>query len=273
MERGELLAHGLARDVTRIPPRHERRPSLEDERLHPCGVATERLRDLRLRQVAELVERERGALLGRQRDDVAHHRPQRLAPLHLRRNGGGAVVQLRGELGIDARRPALANRRQGVVARDVVEPGTRVLELRALAQHAVGGQERLLDDVLGRCAVADVLAREREQAGRVAVIQIGEGPLVALAGTRGEGAITMIAGLRPRRGWGNGCHVASDAIPLRTPAQCPAARRGRLRLSGRRAGALSRWRARAGSAAAAAAPAGAPRPGAPARSRPAAERT
>ena len=224
----------VARGVARIPLGHERRPRLEDERLDPCGIAAERVRDLRLRQVAELVQRQRGALLGRQRDDVAHHRLQRLAPLDLGRNRGGAVVQLRRELGIDARRPAVADRRQGVVARDAVEPGARVLELRALAQHPVGGHERLLDDVLGRRAVADVLAREREQAGGVAVVQLGEGPLVAAAGARGEGAIAVIAGLRARRGGGADGHLRVTLFPCvrqrnaRGPAR-PSQRRLRRR--------------------------------------------
>jgi hypothetical protein len=162
VERGELLAHGLARGVARFALRQQRRPRLKDECLHPCGLAPERVRDLGLREVAELVQRERGALLGRQRDDVADHLLQRLAPLHLRRHRGGAVLQIGGEIGVDARRSAVADHRQGVVTRDAVEPCPRVMQLRAVAQLAVCGHERLLDDVLSRRTIADVLRRERQ---------------------------------------------------------------------------------------------------------------
>jgi len=97
---------------------------------------------------------------------------------------------------------------------DVEKPCPRVLELRALAQHAVGREKRLLHDVLGGRTVADVLAGEGEQRGSVAVVEGGERLLVAGGGARGEPAIVAIAGAATRRDGSVDGHLAADRSPL-----------------------------------------------------------
>jgi hypothetical protein len=67
----ELLADLTAAGRTRLPPAGQRLAGLEDQGLHLVGPDVQDRRDLLLRQIAELGEHERRALVVGQAGDVA----------------------------------------------------------------------------------------------------------------------------------------------------------------------------------------------------------
>jgi hypothetical protein len=97
---------------------------------------------------------------------VGDHVAQVLATLDLRRE------PLDGGLGHVVERPLLAlgaQQRETAVAGDRVEPGLELDRLGRAGEVAVGGDERVLDDVLGLLAGADHVPCEGEDASVVAV--------------------------------------------------------------------------------------------------------
>ena len=211
----ELLADVRARRLARGPPAHQRLARLEHERLDLLAPHAQDGRDLLVGVVADLEQDERRALIGRKALHVVHEHAQVRAPVDLRREplGGRSVFV---ELDLLAPR---AHHREAAVARDGVEPGLEVDDLVARPQRAIGGQEGVLQDVLGLLARAEHVLAEREQPAVVGVVERLERGIVPAANPSEE----LGLGLRRRpaagaRSAGAGrrapCHRCRRRTPL-----------------------------------------------------------
>ena len=164
-ERGDLLADLHTRDLLRGAALDQRGPRLEHERLHLQHVAPHDLGDLRVREVPELGEDERRALIPGQRGDVGEETSE-LVPLEdgVRQAGRRDIHELAGLL---VTRP---QRGQAAVAGDGVQPRLELDRLVARDEIAVCGHEGLLDCVLGLDLRPEHVPAEREDAAVVAVV-------------------------------------------------------------------------------------------------------
>ena len=166
----DVGAVGLARGARG----HERLAGLEDERLDLGARDLEHAGNLVVRVGAELGHDERGALIVGQAADVEHEIAQILAALHER---VGLLARAVLEVG-DRDLAAPAQDRVATVARDDIEPGPQIDVLIAGQDARVGGQERVLDGVLGLVAIAEEVAAEAEDGGAIARVHGLEGRAV-----------------------------------------------------------------------------------------------
>ena len=186
----ELLAHVGARRLARGPPPHERLARLEHERLDLLAPDAQDRGDLLVGVIADLEQDEGRPLIGRKALHVAHEHAQLGAPVDLRRQPFG---RRRGVVELDLLAPR-AHHRQAAIAGDGVEPRLEVDDLVAGAQGAIGGQEGVLQDVLGLLARAEHVLAEGEQPAVVGVVERLEGGVVPAANASEE------LGLRPAGG-------------------------------------------------------------------------
>jgi hypothetical protein len=133
-----------------------------------------------VREVVELREHERRALVVRQVVQVCEHFAQVCTPLDL------VVQSRRRDLDLFHRVfAAVAQERQAAVAGHRVEP--RLEAQRPLAgKLVVGSGKHMLDRVLGLRRVGEHVAAEGEHTGHVALVQEFEGALVSLPGAGDE---------------------------------------------------------------------------------------
>ena len=172
---GELLADRRARRLAGVALRDQRRARLVDERLDLRRAHADHLGDLLVREVGQLCQHERRALIMGQALDVRDQRPQIGPRLHLLAQPLRRQAR-RVDVGLE---PASAEQREAAVARDRVQPRPEVRRRPALAQRPVGAQEGLLQRVLGLLASAHHVAAEAQQGAVVAVVEDLERPLVA----------------------------------------------------------------------------------------------
>ena len=175
---GKLLADRVARDRARVRRRHQVLARLEDQRLDLPRPHADHLAHLGMREVAELGEQQRRALVVGQRAQIVEQVAQIGALLDV----GGEVL---GRRHARVRKVVLlaprAQERDAAIARDRVQPRPHGLGHLAGAERAVGGDERVLDDVLGVVDAPDHVAGEREQLQVVALEERLEGGHVATA--------------------------------------------------------------------------------------------
>ena len=156
--RRKLGADVATRDRPRAPGAGERLARLEDQRLHLVGAHADDVADLLVGEIVELGEHERRALILGEASQVDEQLAQVLAGLHLLGEPVGDVGE---SVGLGQGPLALrAQRADALVARDRVEPRPQRDRLIGAAQPAVGGEEGLLDRVLGFLPVADEMAAE-----------------------------------------------------------------------------------------------------------------
>jgi hypothetical protein len=174
----ELLLDGAARDHAGVGRRHERLARLQDERLDLVRADADHLRHLGVRELAQLGQEQRGALVVGQRAQVGEQVAQLLAPLDV----GGEVLRRRNPVVGQPRIGApCADDRDAPVARDGVEPGAHRARDPSLPERRVGGEERVLDDVLAVLRLPEHVPREREQREMVADVELLERLHVAAA--------------------------------------------------------------------------------------------
>ena len=132
-----------------------------------------------MREVGELGQHERGALVLGQLGDVAEQGAQ-VRPLL---DGGAEAVDGRlGVLGGHGLGPAGREHREAAVAGDRVQPWAHLVRAAARDQRPVRAQEGLLEGVLGFLGGAEHVPAEAQQRTVVAVVEGLEGALVAARG-------------------------------------------------------------------------------------------
>ena len=208
LQGGQLLADVAAGMLASRAAAHQRLPCLEHERLDLLSANAQDGGDLLLRVVAELEQHQRGPLVGGQPLHVVEHLAEVLAPLDL---VGEALVERR----VGERRmvhadglPAGAQLRQAAVAGDGVEPWPQGDAAVTSLQGAVGGDERQLQGILGRLAVAEHVHAEGEDPAGVAVVDLLERIAVAGAHTGHQQLVVVTEhalAVRPLTGPQDGC--------------------------------------------------------------------
>jgi hypothetical protein len=164
---GELLTDLFTRRLASGAAGDQRGAGLEHERLHLRRRAHEDLRDLLVRDVAELSEHERGALIVRESRDVGQGDAQVLSGCQLcRQMVGGQLGDLR-----DGMLAACAQHGEAAVPGYGIEPRTQARRRLAAQEVAVGSEERELYGVLGLLARAEHVAAEGEHRAVIAVEQ------------------------------------------------------------------------------------------------------
>jgi hypothetical protein len=164
---GELHADLRARRLPRSLGGDQRAAGLEHEGLDLVGPDAEDVADLGVGQGVELGHDERGPLLLGQLGHVAEDLAQVLALLDLGRETlGGDLVEL-----VSGLLAAGAQHRVAAVAGDGEQPRSDVDLLARVRQLAVGGEERVLDGILGLVRVAEHVSAKRQDRPVVAVIQ------------------------------------------------------------------------------------------------------
>ncbi len=149
------------------------------ERLHLGLRHVDDAGDLLVREVGELGQHERGALVLGQLGDVAEQGAQ-VRPLL---DGGAEAVDGRlGVLGGHGLGPAGREHREAAVAGDRVQPWAHLVRAAARDQRPVRAQEGLLEGVLGFLGGAEHVPAEAQQRTVVAVVEGLEGALVAARG-------------------------------------------------------------------------------------------
>ena len=134
-------------------------------------------RDLLVREVAQLGEHQRRALVVGQPGDIAEDLAEVLATLDVGGRGAGRT-RLAHVVECDLV-PPRAKHRQAAVPGDRVQPRLELHAPVALTQMAVGGDEHVLERVLGLLARAQHVLAEAEQCPVMAVIDRLERTLVA----------------------------------------------------------------------------------------------
>jgi hypothetical protein len=153
-------------------------PGADEQRLDGRDRRLERDGEVGVGQALELAHEQRGALLVGQALDVGDQAAQVVAALGL----GERVGQRRaGDLeDIGGRRDRTAQVVDAAVVGHAVQPGLQDDRAIVHAQRVVGAQEHVLQRVLGiRARPGEHLARVREQAGPVAVVDDAEGVVAA----------------------------------------------------------------------------------------------
>jgi hypothetical protein len=192
---GELFANVGARRLAGVAVFDQRRPRLEHERLHLHRVTSHDGADVRVRQVAELGEHQRRALLLGKLAHVVKKLAQVGALLDfLGEPGRGNVLQLARPLA------AGAKDREALVAGDRVEPGLELELARVRAHRVVCGDEGLLDGILRLVGRAEQVPAEGQDRPVVAVEDDLEGGLVATADVLDEPRVRECAEQAARPG-------------------------------------------------------------------------
>ena len=174
---GELEADLVAGELAGLARLGEGDPGPDQKRLHPGDGGVHRLGDLLVAHRVDLAEEQRRALGLREPADVAEQVAELLAVLDPL-EGGDAVhvgVGVHRVLAVGGR---LAKVVEAAVAGDPVEPGADGDRPLVGDHRVVGGDEDLLEDVLGVLGAAEHLAAEAEQPRLVALDQRLEGVLV-----------------------------------------------------------------------------------------------
>lgn len=181
--------------IARQPAARQRLTCLEDERLDLGPPHADDVRDLLVGVVAHLEQDQRRTLVVGQSTDLVDHVAKILSALNLVRQIHAPVLQVvLPRLGVVAG----ADLGQASVARDRVQPGPQHDLIRALAHRPVGGHQSQLKRILGRFAAAEHVRAEREQATRVAVVDLFERSLNPSADRHHQLLIGLIRE-RPRR--------------------------------------------------------------------------
>ncbi len=149
---------------------HEQRLDARHRRLHRLG-------DLVVRERVDLAQQQGGALRLGQLLHVGDDLPELLAAVD-GVGGAEAAVALEDVHRVLTRRLGTAEVVEAAVARDPVEPGTRVDRPVVRADRAERRGEHLLQDVLGVLGRAEHVATEREQARLIALDKRFEGAVV-----------------------------------------------------------------------------------------------
>ena len=183
---GELA--GLARLGERDPGPHEQALDARDGGVHGLG-------DLLVAHRVDLAEEECRALGLREMGDVLEEVAELLAVLDPLEGGDPVHMGVRVHR-VLAVRGRLAKVVEAAVAGDPVEPRAHRDRAPVGDHRVVGGDEDLLEHVLGVLGRAQHLAAEAEEARLVALHESVEGVLVALAGQRDE----VLVGLEAEKG-------------------------------------------------------------------------
>ena len=158
----------------------------------PGTVGVHRLGDLLVAHRVDLAEQQRGALGLGQLADVGEQVAELLAVLDALEGGHPVHVGV-GVHRVLAVRGRLAKVVEAAVPGDPVEPGAHGDRALVGDHRVVGGDEDLLEHVLGVLGGAEHLAAEAEEARLVALDQRVEGVLVAPAGQGDELLVVLEA--------------------------------------------------------------------------------
>jgi hypothetical protein len=195
VQRGEPLADLRARTVPGLPAPHERLAGLEDECLHLLSAHFEHIGDLTMGVVAELKQRQRSPLVGRQPLHVLEHLAQLFPPLDLVRQAIESrpihchVVEIESVA-------ARTQFGQAAVSSDRIQPGPQGNLTIAATQGPVGGDKGQLQRVLGRLSASQHVHAEREQAACIPIVDGLEG--AAFAGSHlGHQVVVGLIEYRP----------------------------------------------------------------------------
>ena len=173
----------------------QRLARLEYERFHLVLAHADHIADVLVREVAQLRENERRALVVRQPAEVDEQLAQVLAALDL----DGQVVGRRHRfVEVVGRLPApRPQHREAAVAGDGVQPRPQLDRLVGVDEVAVGAEERVLDRVLGLVGRAEHVAAEGQDAAMVALVDLLEGGLRSRAH---QGDEPLVRG-QPQQPW------------------------------------------------------------------------
>ena len=175
--------------VGRRQPVRERAARAGDERLRRVGADVQRVADLLQRPALERAQLQRRALaLGQ----LAHRAHDAVELVRLHRARLGVVRDLGRDARVQRQRVALAPREvQRAPPRDRRQPRAHVGGSRPADQRPVGGEQRLLDGILGQFgteAPRDVA----QQRFPVALHELGERALIARSSAFGEPSIVLV---------------------------------------------------------------------------------
>ena len=189
---GELQADVVAGELARLARLGQRDAGPNQQALHAGHGRVHRLGDLLVAHRVDLTQEQRRALRLGELADVGEEVAELLAVLDPL-EGGHPVhvgVGVHRVLTVGGR---LAKVVEAAVASDPVEPGPHRDRALVGDHRVVGGDEDLLEHVLGVLGRAQHLAAEAEEARLVALDQSVEGVLVALPGQRDELLIVLEA--------------------------------------------------------------------------------
>jgi hypothetical protein len=184
-ESGELLADVVARGLAREARGDERVARLENERLDLLSGHPQYARDLLVLESAELSEDQRRPLVLGQRADIAQEVTQRLAALNC---GDETLCDRLRRIAVHDRRiaPPRPQHRDTAVARDREQPRLEVDRLSAVTDATVGGEEGVLDCVVGIVGLPEEVPAEGVDRAGVAVVDLLERPRIAFPNPRHE---------------------------------------------------------------------------------------
>jgi hypothetical protein len=173
--------------------------------------------DLRVREVPDLGEHERGALVVGQAGDVAEQVAQVGALLHAGAEPLGRGLEL---LHGHGRGLAGGEHREAAVAGDGEQPRAQVDLVVRRQQGPVGREHDVLERVLGVLERAEHVAAEAQQRPVVPVVDGLEGALVARRGELGEAAVVEPSGAEADER-GSDCGRSHLVTHLATPGYRP----------------------------------------------------
>ena len=191
---GELEPHLVASEQARLARLGERHPPAHQQRLHGGQRRAHRLGDLRVGEVVDLAQDHRGPLRLRKLLHVGDDLAQLLPLLDLLEGRRPVLVRMdvHRVLALGDRPPQEV---QAAVAGDPVEPRAG-LDRPLVGDHRrVGGDEDLLQHVLGVLRRVEQVPAERQQAGLVTVEQDLERPIVPVANQGDE----LLVALQPKQ--------------------------------------------------------------------------
>ncbi len=199
---GDALGHAaelqpdlVAGEQARLGGLRERHAGAHEKRLHARDRRVHRLGDLVVGECVDLAQEQCGALRLGQLLHVGDDPAELLTAVDgVRRRG--AVVALEHVHRVLAGGLGPAQVVQAAVARDPVEPRSRIDRPVVGADRVEGGGEDLLEDVLRVLARAEHVAAEREQPRLVALHERLEGAVMAAPHERDE----LLVGLEPEQG-------------------------------------------------------------------------
>ena len=191
----ELEANLVAGEQPRLGGLRERHASAHEKRLHARDGRVHRLGDLVVGEGVDLAQQQRGALRLGQLLHVGHDVAELLTVVDgVRRRG--AVVALEHVHRVLARGLRPAQMVQAAVARDPVEPRSRIDRPVVGTDRVEGRGEDLLEHVLRVLARAEHVAAESEQPRLVALHERLERAVMAASYKRHE----LLVSLEPEQG-------------------------------------------------------------------------